>query len=584
MKSDSLLWLLAAGLLGEVLHAADFQKTIIPGLQPRAAWTQRSLAWGDYDNDGDLDFIQTGDVLAQLWRNDGTGFTAVEIPGLPAAGNGFVAWTDVNQDGWLDLVHSGLYFDASTGVTGLITALWRNTGSGFVRELDAGLPTIFDGDVASADFDLDGRRDLLLVGSTAFNVDPPEQISGVWRNVGGRFVQVPTPGLPQVRDGSVAVADYDSDGRPDFLLMGLEDHPDQTSSLVTQLWRNTPGGFVRAATPGLPQLKSGQAEWADFNRDGRPDLVLTGLGEDENGVFGNLTRVWLNTESGFQPQVIPGFAQDLGWAVAALDHDNNGWPDFLVLGAPGITPAKTRLWQNLGTGFSQTSTVGVPNLNVGALAVADYDHDGRMDFLIEGFGGAGMNHKTYAELWRNVTGTTNAPPTAPAGLVAETVDGQTTLRWNAATDDHSPAVSLTYNLRVGTQPGGFDVVSPQSDPASGFRRIPAHGSVGWQTRASLRLAPGTYYASVQAVDANYAGSPFSAEVSFTVAPELRLTRPGGELQLHWPSLDSSWVLESADSPQAATWTPAASGTAGSYRPDSTAGQQFFRLRRSPAGP
>lgn len=584
MKTVSLLWLLAAGFLGQCLHAADFQKTVIPDLQPRAAWTQRSLSWGDFDNDGDLDFFQTGEGLARLWRNDGTGFTPVEIPGLPAAGSGFVAWIDVNHDGWLDLLHSGIYFDASTDSTRLVTALWRNTGTGFVRELDAGLPTLFDGDVASADFDLDGRRDLLLVGSTAFNVDPPEQISGVWRNVGGRFVPVPTPGLPQVRDGSVAVADYDGDGRPDFILLGLEDHPDQTSSLVTQLWRNTPGGFVLVATPGLPQLKSGQAEWADFNRDGRPDLVLTGLGADENGAFGNLTRIWLNTESGFQQQVIPEFPRDLGWAVAVLDHDNNGWPDFLVLGAPGITPAKTRLWQNLGTGFSPTSTVGVPNLHVGALAVADYDHDGRMDFLLEGFGGTGVNLKYYAELWRNVTGTTNAPPTAPSGLVAETSDGQTTLRWNPATDDHSPAVSLTYNLRVGTQPGGFDVVSPQSDPATGFRRIPAHGSVGWQTRAGLRLAPGTYYASVQAVDANYAGSPFSTEVSFTVTPELRLTRLSGDLQLQWQSADSSWVLESADSPQSATWTPVASGTAGTYQPDSTAGQRFFRLRRPPTGP
>jgi hypothetical protein len=39
-----------------------------------------------------------------------------------------------------------------------------------------------------------------------------------------------------------------------------------------------------------------------------------------------------------------------------------------------------------------------------------------------------------------------------------------TLRWNAATDQQTPAPGLTYNLRVGTTPGGAEIISPHSRP------------------------------------------------------------------------------------------------------------------------
>ena len=55
-----------------------------------------SVAWGDYDNDGRLDFLITGFFydhtnygrnVSQLWRNTGSGFidvTASAVPGLAA--------------------------------------------------------------------------------------------------------------------------------------------------------------------------------------------------------------------------------------------------------------------------------------------------------------------------------------------------------------------------------------------------------------------------------------------------------------------------------------------------------------------
>jgi hypothetical protein len=99
--------------------------------------------------------------------------------------------------------------------------------------------------------------------------------------------------------------------------------------------------------------------------------------------------------------------------------------------------------------------------------------------------------------------------------LAVTISGAAvTLSWNAASDAQTPASGLTYNLRVGTTPGGGDVVSPMA-AANGFRRVPQMGNVrglSWSSSA-LPIAKPLYW-SVQAVDTAFAGGPFAPEQQF----------------------------------------------------------------------
>src|SRR5690242_3439310 len=97
----------------------------------------------------------------------------------------------------------------------------------------------------------------------------------------------------------------------------------------------------------------------------------------------------------------------------------------------------------------------VPGTFDNPLAWADFDNDGRLDFLLSGI----ISGSVASQLWRNTTSSSNAPPAAPTGL-SSTVSGEAvTLRWTPPADDHTPAAGLTYNIRVGTTPGGSDVVS-----------------------------------------------------------------------------------------------------------------------------
>ena len=190
-----------------------------------------SVAWGDYDNDGLLDILLTGTsngfgntAVTQLWRNLGNGtFTKISI-NLPGVLMGAVAWGDFDRDGRLDLLLTG---NTSTGA---VSQVWRNLGNGTFANLNVGLPGVHQSSVALADYDNDGALDIVLAGtSTQTNL-----ICQVWRNTGSGVFTNLNAGLPGFRSGSVAWADLDSDGRLDLLLTGL----DGGGSPVSSVYRN----------------------------------------------------------------------------------------------------------------------------------------------------------------------------------------------------------------------------------------------------------------------------------------------------------------------------------------------------------
>ena len=70
-----------------------------------------NVAWGDYDNDGDLDILlagrtNTGSRVSRVYRNDAGIFTDIAA-GLTGVDNASVAWGDYDNDGDLDILLTG---------------------------------------------------------------------------------------------------------------------------------------------------------------------------------------------------------------------------------------------------------------------------------------------------------------------------------------------------------------------------------------------------------------------------------------------------------------------------------------------
>jgi len=143
----------------------------------------RSVAAGDYDNDGFLDLFAGG----ALYRNDGTGaFTRGQQVGAPDALD--ATFFDFDNDGWLDLV--------AAGPQGLV--LLHNDEKGRFTDRSALLPAAVARSgarqVSTIDFDADGDLDLLVVG-----LDGRVHLL---RNDGGNVNQFVNVALVGLRDGS----------------------------------------------------------------------------------------------------------------------------------------------------------------------------------------------------------------------------------------------------------------------------------------------------------------------------------------------------------------------------------------------
>jgi hypothetical protein len=470
-----------------------------------------AIVWGDFDNDGLLDMLVygagTNGPITQIWRNQGDGTFADINAGINGISCGNAVWVDFDNDGYLDVFLTGF------GSSGYTTELWRNLGNGSFSNVNAALP-IFSGCGSGVwvDFDNDGLPDLFMGG-----YDGTNYVTRIWRNLGGGTFTNVDAGFPGLDVSVAAAADFDGDGWMDLLVTGIS--PSTGFNIVSQLWRNQGNGTFANVNAGLPGVFSGSVAWGDMDNDGRPDIVLTGT--TNGGTYPvYITQVWRNTGNGtFTNTHVAIPLYSFGSATWG-DYDNDGLID-LLLGGQSLTGEHTYLWRNQGNGGFTNVDAGLPLWSRVTTSFADFDNDGRLDIGLAGPVAYGAGTVNFAEAWRNfAAAVTNTAPGAPSHLSASAAPGGVRLSWNDAIDAQTPSTGLTYNLRVGTTPGGWDIVSPLSSPATGFRRVAQRGNAEQRLFAILtQLTPGrTYYWSVQAVDGAYAGGPFAPESTFTYTP------------------------------------------------------------------
>ncbi|HXR07235.1 MAG TPA: VCBS repeat-containing protein, partial [Candidatus Acidoferrum sp.] len=263
-------------------HDGTFTNVPIPGLVssivPGQFWGTPLFSWGDYDHDGrpDLAIMSSSTNpplgLLQVWHNDGGGaFSQVPLS-LTIPYGSTVQWADMDNDGWIDLVVAGA---ATNGGSVFPVEIFHNNFTNnayplftpvtsFLLGPNASTPRTFS--LAIADYNNDGLLDLVAgIGlQSGGNASASLEFNVGQNQYTNNGTMLPASFGKQF----FAAGDYDNDGLPDLAEMGFS-----SGGFEGLLLNNGNDSFSTNALPGLPEGGQPFVTFADYDNDGRLDLI-----------------------------------------------------------------------------------------------------------------------------------------------------------------------------------------------------------------------------------------------------------------------------------------------------------------------
>lgn len=331
----------------------------------------RDVAYGDFNNDGQLDLISAGTNGIVVYKGDGagnwngTGFST----GLPVAGQyGHVIVGDFNNDGKLDIVAS----QSSPGAVGA----WTGNGAGTWTAW-TGLPSGTYEGLAFADINHDGWQDLIVAGGA-----PVYPGILVFQNAFSSFSQttsITTTGTYY----DLAVGYVDGDNWLDVAAAA------QTATGGVRFWRGNFGTWLYSNN-GLTTTNTFRGVvFDDVDLDGKPELVASRFGFPSatgGGAFiykyDSLANSW-----SLAPNQIP--VANSYYKLKLNDLNNDGWLDLIAGG--GSTTGSPGLYTYLGsaTGFVSVTSPSYTG-SADRLDVGDLDHNGLPDIAAADNAGGGV--------------------------------------------------------------------------------------------------------------------------------------------------------------------------------------------------
>jgi hypothetical protein len=488
--------------LGE---AFPFAEQPFPGF---VALTSGDSDWADYDNDGDLDLLATGDSNGQpktiLYENQ-NGTLVIKPTGMMNVNLGSCDWGDYDRDGDLDILLMGLTeYDIDHRKSA--TAIYTNTNGNFalLPSSQTQLPQTYYGEARWADLDNDGWLDIAMNAMA-------ETITGagsaLYRSDGqGNFEK--KFDLPFVyTDANLATADYDNDGDMDVVVSGWRGNDDLGALL--KVYRNDGGWTFAEAAGNFEGFIGGDLNWADMDADGDLDLIASG---DRRGSWTSLptTRVYENKDGVFASVENNSFLYRPSGSGSAVtgDFDNDGMTD--VATSNGTYDGGLDVFLNKGINSLTDMQIELAYPGSHYLDAVDFDNDNDLDLALE------------AKLVVNNVDKKNTPPAPPTQLRDSVYNNILYLYWQNGSDAETPTAALSYQIYAGTKAKTQDIINANAGLSDGQRRTVDLGAAKGKVWKITGLSGGPVHWSVQTIDAAFRGSAFAAE---TQAQFIKLNGP-----------------------------------------------------------
>jgi len=354
----------------------EFENTALPGFHlstPAGYDTGKSpsaVASGNLFGLGrDLVVANTKDNSLSVLFNSGNG---TFLPAVQLSTGGVapksVVLEDFNNDGALDIAVT------NSGSANVAVLLNNNDGT-------FATPALFatgqkPGILHVADLNGDGNPDLVMItAGNKLSVLPGDGTGGF-----GAATTIATRGLNPV---DFAFADFNSDGHLDLAILHADSNNVVILTANADLTFGAPLKLAAGATPTALAV-------GDFNGDGRPDLAVTHAVNHFVNILFNASASSVTAFSARLKLTHAGNHATAALAVADLDQDGR---DDLILGNSASGSVSVLL--NAGAAvFRPVLRVDLDNTplrKTSALAIADFNNDGRLDIAAANAGTADLS-------------------------------------------------------------------------------------------------------------------------------------------------------------------------------------------------
>lgn len=322
----------------------------------------RGVDAGDLNQDGypDLVFANQSGGASYIYWGSPAGFSRNARMALPTARAQRALIGDFNADGRPDIAFANMSNGTSFDTQSFI---YWNGPAGFSVKQRAELASSGATGLAAADFDRDGKVDLVIVNKMDGIDGGPLDSLVYLSDSSGRFSSDRVLRLPASNVNSYAIADLNADGLGDLYFPG---------NTPTIYW-NSPEGLSASRKTVVSSRHNFSGRIADFDRDGYLDISTAewNPGEDRlNLYYGGPSGFSASNRHEFR---VPGVRFH-----AAADLNQDGWLDLIF---PSTTNQTVVYW-NGPNGFSEDRKLILPSDVAISAEVADLNRDGYLDLIV----------------------------------------------------------------------------------------------------------------------------------------------------------------------------------------------------------